>query len=126
MTFDTRSSWGAPRTLALRLSSVDVDGDGQDQLAHTDDRGRLHYSSEVGSCWVDLGPLWRRLDSMKREKGSGFSTVTCHAQMLSLDDTEPFDQHGELSKGPAPVAEVSCNSSCRHVNTYCFNNMKLT
>lgn len=102
MTFDTRSSWGAPQTLSLRLSSVDLGDDGNDQLAHADESGTLHYSSEVGFCWVDLRPLWARINQNK----SSFATVMCHAQICSLDNMQSFDEHGDLSSGVDPVPEV--------------------
>jgi Phosphatidylinositol 3- and 4-kinase len=96
LTFDTQSSWGAPKTLCLRLSSVALDEQGHDQVSHTDDNGRLHYSSEEGYCWVDMTPMWKR--------GNG-ATVSCHAQIWSLEATEAFDQHGDLLEGLSPVPE---------------------
>jgi len=98
LTFDTRSSWGAPQTLSLRLSSVDLSDDGSDKLAHADESGTLHYSSEVGFCWVDLRPLWARIDVAK----SSFATVMCHAQISSSDAMQSFDQHGDLTCDPVP------------------------
>ena len=96
LTFDTLSSWGAPKTLCLRLSSVPLDQEGQDQVAHTDDNGKLHYTFEEGFCWVDMVPMW------KRDNGA---TVSCHAQIWSLEATEGFDQHGDLMEGLSPVPE---------------------
>lgn len=96
LTFDTLSSWGAPKTLCLRLSSVPLDQEGQDQVAHTDDNGKLHYTFEEGFCWVDMMPMW------KRDTGA---TVSCHAQIWSLEATEGFDQHGDLMEGLSPVPE---------------------
>lgn len=103
MTFDTRSSWGAPQTLSLRLSSVDLGEDGNEKLAHADESGTLHYSSEVGFCWVDLRPLWARIDPSK----SVFATVMCHAQICSLDSIQSFDDHGDFCASVDTNPEVS-------------------
>ena len=96
LTFDTRSSWGAPKTLCLRLSSVALDAEGRDQVSHTDDNGRLMYSSEEGYCWVDMTTIWKRGNS---------PTVSCHAQVWSLETTEAFDQHGDLLERLSPWPE---------------------
>jgi hypothetical protein len=103
MTFDTRSSWGAPQTLSLRLSSVAVRDDGCDRVVHSYESGTLHYSSEVGLCWIDLKPLWGRIEASR----SKFATVMCHAQICSSDAMEIFDEHGDvLPENPEPVPEV--------------------
>lgn len=104
LTFDTRSSWGAPQTLSLRLSSADMSEDGRDQLTHTDDSGTLHYSSEVGFCWVDLRPMWTRIETSK----STFTTVMCHAQICPSDAIQTFDEHGDLITDSMPEVRLIC------------------
>jgi hypothetical protein len=103
LTFDTRSCWGPPQTLSLSVSTVSIGSDGHEQVVHSDDKGTLHYTSEIGHCWVDMKPLWDRIDSGGHKTLS--STVSCHAQVWSLQSSEPFDQHGELRNGMAPVPE---------------------
>jgi hypothetical protein len=107
MTFDTRSCWGAPNTLSLAVSTVEIGDDGREQLLHTDDKGKLHYVNEVGHCWVDMKPLWDRVvkANSKSSKKVPPTTITCHAQIWSLDQTEPFDQHGDIPHGMAHSSE---------------------
>jgi hypothetical protein len=81
LSFDTRSSWGAPQTLSLRLSS------GQVSAGSTDE--------EVGFCWVDLSNLW-----LGSEAVNGTSTATCLVKVYSLHDTATFDEHGDLPSDP--------------------------
>ena len=96
LTFETRSSWGAPKTLSLRLSSVELDQQGQEQLLHTDQNGKLYYSAEEGYCWVDMSPMWKEGNS---------TTVSFSSQIWSLETTEAFDQHGYLMEGLSLVPE---------------------
>lgn len=79
LTFDTRSSWGAPQTLSLRLASATLNEDGQEQVASTDEKGMLHYSSDRGCCWIDLKPMWSRVNPSCKS-----TTVLCHAQVSSV------------------------------------------
>jgi hypothetical protein len=50
-----------------------------------------------------MKPLWDRIAGFGYETSP--STVSCHAQVWSLQSSEPFDQHGELRNGMAPVPE---------------------
>jgi len=105
--FETRSSWGAPQTLSLQLLSVSLGENGQEHIVHSDENGQLHYTSDVGSCWIDLKSLWDRIDSQDHnmEQRGNVATVSCHAQVWSTEMTEAFDEHGEIPGGLQPVPE---------------------
>ncbi len=107
LTFDTRSCWGAPQTLSLKLSSVTVSDAGNDQVSYSDDSGRLQHASEVGYCWIDLRPVWNRAVFNQETTIPRHATVTCHAQVWSLDTSTAFDDNGEMTDVPLVVAEVS-------------------
>jgi hypothetical protein len=89
--------------MALRLSSLSVTGDGSDQAVHSDEKGRVQYSSEVGYCFVDLGPIWGHQPKSLKEE---ITSQTIHAQILSFDNGEQFDQHGMLVQDVCPVPQV--------------------
>lgn len=127
LTYDTRSRWGHPKTISLRLSSLpsanDGDGGGSDNQStktnNDDGRKGSQSPSEVGYCWVDLSPIWAKVPTAKslsrgqRNGGGGTeisspvnrATVTCHTRVLSFDGTEEFDQHGQVVRGPDPVPQ---------------------
>jgi hypothetical protein len=87
LTFDSRSSWGAPQTISLRLSETSEDNppsaDGP-------------YPKEVGFGWVDLASLWK-------QESDDSTTVSC--QVWSSDAIRNFDEHGDLYE--RPTSEVS-------------------
>ena len=108
MVFDNKSSWGAPQTLSLRVSSLQVGRDGNEKLLHTDDNGLLHYTDDVGACWVDLKPMWDKVmdESHQTKKKQNVTnnnnnnqetyTASCHAQVWCLEATESFNEHGDV------------------------------
>jgi hypothetical protein len=85
--FDSRSSWGPPQTLSLRVSESIGNSDGDDQILSTDDNGTLSHQETRGVCWVDLDPFW---DS--EEDGEHI----VHAKCLPPYAANQFDDHGEL------------------------------
>ncbi len=103
--FDTRSCWGAPQTLSLRLSSVAFSEAGHDQFSLSDESESLHYTSDVGFCWVDLRPVWHRATVNQDTMTPCHATATCHAQLWSFDAVGDFDENGEVPE--ASVSEVS-------------------
>ncbi|KAL7557905.1 hypothetical protein ACA910_009220 [Epithemia clementina (nom. ined.)] len=81
--FDTRSSWGAPQTLSLRLSSASEDS-----------------SSEPPRFgWVDLSDLWAQHDEdhdLEDNRGD-IGTMTTTTKLILLESSENnFDDQGEL------------------------------
>lgn len=76
--FDTRSSWGAPRTLSVRLSSTEDDGP-------MNEDGR--EPSDCGFGWIDLMPLWDRLERFQERESY------CTAKVYSMGD-QGFDEQG--------------------------------
>jgi hypothetical protein len=86
LSFDSRSSWGAPQTLSLRLSSVDTDSRGRDVVSHADEFGALSYSSDLGYCWIDLKPLWDKAEAESR------SATSARRIRVFSDDSESDPQ----------------------------------
>ena len=85
MAFDTRSSWGAPKTMSLRLSEAcQSNSSSPDGLCPT------------GFSWVNLAPLWKTSE--------GSITVSC--KVWSPDSINNFDEHGD-SQGRSTSGEVS-------------------
>jgi hypothetical protein len=104
LTFDSRSSWGAPQTLSLSVSEATLGDDGQDKIATADRNGQQQCVKEVGFCWVDLGPMWQRLE---KSSPSGDSwTVSCHAEVFPTDAIQNYDDHGDLPDTLIPTSEV--------------------
>lgn len=80
--FNTRSSWGAPQTLSLRLSS---------KKAGTADSNFLEETNEVGYGWVDL--------STQFESSDNESTFSCFADIWPASGVASFDESGDMSEG---------------------------
>ena len=83
MEFRTKSPWGAPQTLALRLSCV-LDGDDGDR------NGKGLGKSDDGFGWIDLGPLWDRLERFQEPESF------CSAKIYPTADNG-FDDQGCLN-----------------------------
>lgn len=92
LVFDSRSSWGAPKTLSFRLVEAITDEEGQDKSLAIDGSGNFKDQEDVGMCWVDLAPMWD--DVMDTD--SKQCTVSCQVQFLPTNATSQFDEHGEL------------------------------
>lgn len=93
LTFDTRSSWGTPNTLSLSIFAAPV-SDNCDS-PQSEEKGRMHHRTKLGSSWIDMKPLW--------EKSS--ATITCHAPIWSFESTQPFNEHGDIPDGISRVPE---------------------
>lgn len=81
MVFETRSSWGAPQTLSLRLSG---------QTDNFDKRG--NFNSEAGFCWLDLSEQWKHGDVAEY---SSTKRITTDVWSINSADSK-FDDHGDL------------------------------
>lgn len=77
--FDTRSTWGAPQTISLRLSS---------KTKGTADTGFMEEFHEVGYGWVDLSEQFILSDEEM--------TTTVRAEIWPVSRSTSFDEHGEL------------------------------
>jgi len=94
MQFQTRSSWGAPQTLTLRLSSHTSNSSSMDSKTASSDEGE---DEEIGYCWVDLSDHWKEFE----ERTTQHSKI-CQAKVLSLDTTDgTFDEQGFLDCYPS-------------------------
>ena len=75
LVFDTRSNWGHPKTLALKVST----------LSKGTDSDELHDPSDLGCGFVDLCPLWSMTQC---------ANVESKTKIYFFDSAEEFDQHG--------------------------------
>lgn len=86
LTYDIRSSWGAPCTLSLMLSQSN------DTIVASDENGRLLYEKEVGYCFLDLSKFWERMRANEGTSVTEFAQLT----VWSPDGLSKFDEHGDL------------------------------
>lgn len=77
LVFDTRSNWGHPKTLAIKVSTLSK---GADSFG-----GELHGPSDLGCGFVDLCPLWSMTQC---------ANVESKTKIYLFDAAEEFDQHG--------------------------------
>jgi hypothetical protein len=94
--FDTRSSWGAPQTLSIRLSFERAS------------RGQ----EEVGFSWIDLSQFWQRSSTTRKAK-----TFTCYANIIDPGhDTQVFDDQGDLFDSNRESIELELKVTVKTVN----------
>eukprot|EP00559_Dactyliosolen_fragilissimus_P008584 CAMPEP_0184872546 /NCGR_PEP_ID=MMETSP0580-20130426/41351_1 /TAXON_ID=1118495 /ORGANISM="Dactyliosolen fragilissimus" /LENGTH=822 /DNA_ID=CAMNT_0027375363 /DNA_START=1786 /DNA_END=4251 /DNA_ORIENTATION=- len=90
--FDTRSSWGYPGTLNVRLLSMSLDSNSKHRVASNEERGKLADYTEVGWACLDLSRLWKKSRNVGKK-----CTENLRCDILSLHNQEEFDHQGELS-----------------------------
>lgn len=84
--FETKSNWGYPKTLSLKVSS----SSGHPELATiSDDKNQ----NDVGCGFVDLCDIWKQSLG-----GRADSCITRKARIYTFDSAEEFDQHGEVDQ----------------------------
>lgn len=86
--FDTRSSWGAPQTLSLRLAAGTQVEEETCQFEETD---------EMGYGWLDLSQFESTEEPM---------TKICHTKVSPIDKICRFDEHGEAIEGEESEVEI--------------------
>lgn len=101
--FDTRSNWGRPKTLSLKVSSLSKCSDGSVE--------ELHDPSDLGCGFVDLCPMW----NMKH-----CANVESKAKIYPFDSAEEFDQHGETVEPSAHGKEVRYLHPYYSVPFFCY------
>jgi hypothetical protein len=103
LTFDCRSSWGAPETLSLLVSQS------SDSILNSDENGKLQYEKEIGYCFVDMAPLWHSVKQDETSNGGGTpekATQSYHLKVWSCHGIHEFDEHGDLpDDSPETVVE---------------------
>jgi len=106
MVFDSRSTWGPPKTLSLRLPEALIDPTKKDAKTSADATPDCNLrQQECGYCWIDLTPYWEQT-SDKRESWYDRKTTTkpssgqvsCKAQVVPPDFFKDFDEHGDVPK----------------------------
>eukprot|EP00584_Thalassiosira_punctigera_P004862 CAMPEP_0172528256 /NCGR_PEP_ID=MMETSP1067-20121228/2704_1 /TAXON_ID=265564 ORGANISM="Thalassiosira punctigera, Strain Tpunct2005C2" /NCGR_SAMPLE_ID=MMETSP1067 /ASSEMBLY_ACC=CAM_ASM_000444 /LENGTH=1254 /DNA_ID=CAMNT_0013312137 /DNA_START=70 /DNA_END=3834 /DNA_ORIENTATION=- len=93
LVFETRSNWGHPKALSLKVSSVSKSVDDPNETESCD-------QMEMGCAFVDLCPMWE-----KQEKLDDFASVDCKSKIYLFDSAEEFDQHGQAIESSAPREE---------------------
>jgi hypothetical protein len=84
--FDTRSSYGPPRTFSLRLASI-ADDDEDYSMDRSSNSGSNPTNGGFG--WIDLIPLWDRLERFQEPESY------CTAKIYSMA-VHTFDDQGKL------------------------------
>lgn len=106
LVFETRSNWGHPKALSLKVSSLSNYRDNLDEMeSHL---GQL----EMGCGFVDLCPIWEKQELSSHVDGS--CSIDSKTKIYLFDSAEEFDQHGEAVESSAPREEV------RHFNAFPF------
>jgi len=110
MVFNSRSTWGPPQTLSLRLSEAIIEPpETEGKAAKDSTTGRLSTQKESGYCWVDLTPYWNE-SSSKRDPKDRRKTLTkpktrkiaYKAQVVPCDVYKAFNEHGDLLESILP------------------------
>jgi hypothetical protein len=84
--FETKSNWGYPKTLSLKVSSLSVH---HELTIISDDKNQ----NDLGCGFVDLCPVWQRVN-----EGRKSSYITAKTRIYTFDSAEEFDQHGEVDR----------------------------
>ncbi len=110
MVFNSRSTWGPPQTLSLRLSEAIIEPPETEGKAQNESTsGRASTPKECGYCWVDLNPFWNQNPSQReskdRRKNSAKAKtrrVACRAQVVPFNTYKDFNEHGDLLEKDLP------------------------
>jgi hypothetical protein len=104
MVFDSRSTWGPPQTLSLRLSEAIIEPTERETNASIDSSLK-----ECSYCWVNLTPYWdQSTDKREPQYRSKIATkpntenVTCKARVVPCDAFKDFNEHGDLPENYLP------------------------
>ncbi|KAG7361735.1 phosphatidylinositol 3- and 4-kinase [Nitzschia inconspicua] len=92
LVFESRSAWGPPRTLSLRLTEFILEEDRKESSAKStnEDGGPLSCCF----CWFDLEPMWDQSASSSREE----SDATIVTEAIPFNSYSNFDEHGGLEQ----------------------------
>jgi hypothetical protein len=101
--YNVRSSWGYPKTLSLRLASVNRHESYTERSASDE----IRHATEVGYAYIDLSQLWTRVDVLRRHSTS----VTVTIPVWSFVDKDEFDSSGFLPRDESFKFQVSID--CR-------------
>jgi hypothetical protein len=104
MVFDSRSTWGPPQTLSLRLSEGITEPTERDANTSIDSSVK-----ECSYCWVNLTPYWDQ-STEKREPRyrskiatkSNTRNISCKARVVPCDAFKDFNEHGDLPENYLP------------------------
>lgn len=99
LVFDTRSSWGAPQTLSIRLSPS-PSGQGEE----SDEPPRFG--------WVDLSQLWEA----QQEQGEENGQFTLRTKLTMFESKNAFDDHGDFSEVANGSLNLELNVRVEHID----------
>ena len=93
LVFETKSNWGYPKTLSLKVSS----SSGPEPTTLADDKNQ----NDVGCAFVDLSPIYRRVHEVYEG-----AYINVKSRIYTFDSAEEFDQHGEVEYRPRGAVEL--------------------
>lgn len=106
LVFDSRSTWGPPLTLSLRLSEVKLDNIGNEQITSVDTTtGRQSYQEECGYSWVDLTPFWEDTIGRKSAARPSKGRINYIATVVPSEALKEFDERGDLVESASNLFE---------------------
>jgi hypothetical protein len=101
LSYTIQSSWGYPRTLSLRLASVNR----HESYVERSAADEIRQASEVGYAYIDLSQLWTKVDI----SGRGHTSVIATIPLWSLADKSDFDNSGYLPEDESFQFQVRMN-----------------
>lgn len=92
LTFDTRSSWGPPKTLSIQARAVNTTSIGSEPNTSGDQK-ELNLSPDIAYCWVDISGMWKKSHDKIVHNAPLYSS---DQKLNGLDGSNfEFDMHGE-------------------------------
>ena len=101
LSYNVRSSWGYPKTLSLRLASVNR----HESYVERSISDEIRQASEIGYAYIDLSQLWTKVGI----SGRSDTSVTVTIPVWSLADKTEFDNNGHLPEGESFQFQVRIN-----------------
>ena len=123
MVFDTRSSWGFPRTMSIKMKAINPKNMAADQSM--DDDG----ANEIGYCWIDLSDMWSTLSKKMVKRVQLYASdevdVAFDAQGDLIQDEESLQQRYELELKISTDAVTITPALTRQHPTLCSKKLLL-
>ena len=106
MVFDSRSSWGPPQTLSLRLSEDTIQLADKEEMNLNDSHvSRVLTKKECGYSWIELSPYWDEAvdnresnDRKKDARKSNARKFSVRTKVVPFDAFNSFNEHGDLEE----------------------------
>ena len=110
MVFNSRSTWGPPQTLSLRLSESIVEpAEKEAKIPNDSTSGNVSTLKECGNCWVNLSAYWGQSSDKRESKDrrkiarkSNARKISYKTQVVPFDAFNDFNEHGDLQENKLP------------------------